>query len=32
MIPAAVLGQDLGEGAGPYATVRLQIWQRVSGS
>src|ERR1700731_3746737 len=32
MGPAVVLGQDLSEGAGPEATVRWQIWQRVTGS
>jgi hypothetical protein len=32
MCPAVVPGQDLAEVAGRYATVRWQIWQRVTGS
>ena len=31
MDPAVVLSQDLAEAAGPGATVRRQIWQRVIG-
>jgi hypothetical protein len=32
MGPAVVLGQELGEDAGRYATVRWRIWRRVPGS
>jgi hypothetical protein len=32
MGPAVVPGQDLTQAAGPDATVRWQIWQRVTGS
>jgi hypothetical protein len=32
MGPAVVPGHDLTQAAGRYATVRWQIWQRVTGS
>ena len=32
MGPAVVLGQDLGEGAGPVGDGAVTVWQRVTGS